>query len=74
MSYDEYLLMKNREYRDTIAGKNVSYKEMVQKKDEVIAGLKEKEKELNAIRKKNWYRKITRLIDWYHKVFKKSKV
>ena len=73
MPYDAFLLMKNREYRDTIAGKNASYKEMVKKKDEVIAELKEKEKELNAIRKKNWYRKITRLIDWYHKVFKKSK-
>lgn len=73
MSYDEFLLVKNREYRDTIAEKNASYKEMVMKKDKTIAGLKEKEKELNAIKKKNWYQKITRLIDWYHKVLKRNK-
>ena len=72
-SYDEYLLLKNREYRNTIEEKKAAYKEMVMKKNATIAGLKEKERELNAIKKKNWYQKITGLIDWYHKVLKRNK-
>lgn len=66
MPYDQFLVMKNREYRDVIARKNVRYKEMVAKKDTVIAGLKEKEKELNDILRKNWYKKMVKWIERYH--------
>ncbi len=68
MPYDQFLVMKNREYRDVIARKNVRYKEMVAKKDTVIAGLKEKEKELNEIKRKNWYKKMVKWIDQYHSI------
>ena len=68
MPYDQFLVMKNREYRDVIARKNVRYKEMVAKKDTVIAGLKEKEKELNEIKRKNWYKKMVKWIDRYHSI------
>lgn len=66
MPYDQFLVMKNREYRDVIARKNVRYKEMVNKKDAVIADLKEKEKELKEIKRKNWYKKMVKWIDRYH--------
>ena len=72
MSYDEFLLTKNREYRDVIAKKNQTYKNMLSQKNEKIAELKEKEKELNAIKRKNWYKKITKLIAQYHRVIGKE--
>ena len=68
LSYDEFLLMKNREYRDVIAGKNVAYKKMVKEKNEQIKELKIKEKELNTILRKKWYQKMVKLIDIYHKI------
>lgn len=68
MPYDQFLVMKNREYRDVIARKNVRYKEMVAKKDTVIVGLKEKEQELKDIKRKNWYKKMVKWIDRYHRV------
>ena len=45
---------------------------MVAKKNETIAQLKEKEKELNAIKRKNWYKKITKFIARYHKIIGKE--
>ena len=36
------------------------------KKDAVIADLKEKEKELKEIKRKNWYKKMVKWIDRYH--------
>lgn len=70
--YDEYLLIKSREYRDVIADKNLAYRNMVAQKNEKIAELKEKEKELNGIKRKNWYKKITGFIAWYHRLIGKE--
>lgn len=76
--YDMYLLIKCREYRETIARKNTNYKNMVKQKNDTIKEWKDQakafEKELKDIKKKNWYQKITRFIDWYHAHIKKTKV
>lgn len=68
LSYDQYLLQKNREYRETIARKNVQYDEMLDRKLSEIYKLREKEQELYAIKRKRWYKKITKWIARYHKL------
>ncbi len=71
-SYDQFLLMKNREYRDIIAKKNAAYTELAEKKRVVTEKWRETEKKLKLIERKNWYKKITRLIAWYHRLIGKE--
>ena len=72
MTYDEYLLAKNREYRETIARKN----ELVKEKNSQIRSLKKIEREYEAVKKRKWYRAVNKVLPIYSamiKPFKKTK-
>lgn len=71
-SYDEYLLVKNREYRDTINRKNIQYKDMVMQRDGIEKQLKAAEKELRYIKSTKRYKVIAGLTRIYHKIFRKQ--
>lgn len=70
-SYDEYLLLKNREYRDTISRKNIQYKDMVKQRDEIQKQLHEAEKELHYIKNTKRYKMVAAMTRIYHKIFRK---
>lgn len=70
-SYDEYLLLKNREYRDTISRKNIQYKDMVKQRDGTEKQLKAAEKELHYIKSTKRYKMLTEMTRVYHKIFRK---
>lgn len=69
MSYDEFLVMKNREYRDVIA----NYRVIVSKKNKRIANYQEREQEWNQIQKKFWYRAIRKMKRTYRSIFGKDR-
>lgn len=71
-SYDEYLLVKNREYRDTINRKNIQYKDMVMQRDGIEKQLKTAEKELHYIKSTKRYKMVAGLTRIYHKIFRKQ--
>lgn len=71
-SYDEYLLLKNREYRDTINRKNIQYKDMVRQRDGIEKQLKAAEKELHYIKSTKRYKVVAGLTRIYHKIFRKQ--
>ena len=71
-SYDEYLLLKNREYRDTINRKNIQYKDMKKQKEEMEKRLKATEKELHYIKNTKRYKVVAGLTHFYHKIFRKQ--
>lgn len=58
-TYTEFLLLKNKEYRDSIVEKNQKNKELVQENKE----LKKDRKELNSIKSRKWYKIITKMLD-----------
>lgn len=71
-AYDEYLLLKNREYRDTINRKNIQYKDMVMQRDGIEKQLKAAEKELHYIKSTKRYKMVAGLTRIYHKIFRKQ--
>jgi len=71
-TYEEYLLLKCIEYRDTISRKN----EQIKKKEACLKALRKekkelqkKEKELNYIKQTKRYRLMEQLAGFYHKLF-----
>ena len=75
-SYEEYLLIKNHEYRDTISRKN----DQIKKKEECIKDLRrekktlqKREKELNYIKSTKRYKWMAKLTGFYHKVIGRKK-
>ena len=75
-TYEEYLLLKCIEYRDTISRKN----DQIKKKEECIKDLRrekktlqKKEKELNYIKSTKRYKWMAKLTGFYHKVIGRKK-
>lgn len=66
LPYDEYLFTKGIEYRRNIENKNIQITDL----KKTVAG---KEKELQAIVNRKWYKVVTRLLDVYCAIFKRSK-
>lgn len=74
-SFEEYLLLKNREYRDTISRKN----SLIKQKNDILKDLQrekkelqKKEKELNYIKNTKRYRLMAKLTGFYHMLFDKG--
>lgn len=73
-SWDEYLFIKNRQYRDTIAYKNLQYKFLTKEKNDVQKELKNTQKELSGIKNRKWYKVVMKLLAIYEFIFRKNRV
>lgn len=74
LTCDEFLFVKNREYRDTIAKKNLRYKTILEEKKEVLKSLRRTEKELKSITERKWYKIVMKLLKIYGAIFGKNRV
>ncbi|MCM1179152.1 MAG: glycosyltransferase family 2 protein [Clostridium sp.] len=75
-TYEEYLLIKCIEYRDTISRKN----DQIKKKDASLRDLRKekkelqkKERELNYIKGTKRYKFMAKLTGFYHRLFRRSR-
>lgn len=71
-SFDEYLFVKNREYRDTINRKNIQYKDMVKQRDAKDKQVKQKEKEIQRIKETKRYQMAEKMAHVYYKICRKQ--
>ena len=70
-SCDEFLFLKNREYRDTISRKNIQYKDMVRQRDDKAKQVKQKEKEIQRIKESKRYQMASKVANFYDKILRK---
>ena len=75
-SPEEYLLIKNQEYRETIGRKNKMVREQkaeIKELEKKIAGLVKKEKELNHIKSTKRYKIIWKISGLWSRIIRKRK-
>lgn len=69
---EEFLLLKNKEYRKTIATKNNAINILTKEKEAIIKDLQKTEKELDYIKGRKWYQFIAKMAKLKHTVFRKK--